>query len=116
MSVQVVNLSIEKGADFSLSLKLKSNGAPINLTGYSFSAKMKKHYNSQTSYPFTVTALNPLTSGNVTIGMASTVTSTIPSGRYVYDVLVTNPGIGTTVPSITSKYFKGTVIVEGTSS
>lgn len=116
MSVQVVNLSIEKGTDFSLSLKLKANGAPIDLTGYTFSAKMKKHYNAQTSYPFTVTPGSPLTSGNVSIGMASTVTSTIPSGRYVYDVLVTNPGIGTTTPSITSKYFKGTVIVEGTSS
>jgi hypothetical protein len=113
MSVSVVNLTIEKGTDFSLSLKLKSNGTPINLTGYSFSAKMRKHYAATSYYPFNVTTVQPLSSGTVTIGMASTITSTIPNGRYVYDVLVSS-GIGST--SITSKYFKGTVIVEGTSS
>lgn len=113
MSVSVVNLSIERGTDFSLSLKLKSNGSPINLTGYNFSAKMRKHYQATTYYPFTVTPQEPLTSGTVNISMASTVTANIPQGRYVYDVLVTS-GIGTT--AITSKYFKGTVLVEGTSS
>jgi hypothetical protein len=45
--------------------------------------------------------------------MASSVTSTISPGRYVYDVIATS-GIGTT--AITSKYFKGNIIVEGTSS
>lgn len=113
MSVSVVNLTIEKGTDFSLTLKLKSNGAPINLTGYSFSAKMRKHYQATAYYPFSVTAVDPLSTGTVKIGMASTVTATIPVGRYVYDVLVSS-GIGST--ATTSKYFKGTVLVEGTSS
>ena len=44
MAVQVINFPIEQGTDFSLSLTLKSNGAPIDLTNYSFSAKMRKYY------------------------------------------------------------------------
>jgi len=113
MAVQVINFPIEKGTDFSLSLTLKSNGAPIDLTNYEFSAKMRKHYAASTYYPFSVEKQSPLSNGRLIIGMASTVTSTIPPGRYVYDVLAT-VGIGST--ATTSKYFKGSIIVEGTSS
>jgi hypothetical protein len=113
MAVSIVNLSIEQGTDFSLSLTLKSNGAPIDLTNYNFTAKMKKHYSASNYYPFLITKELPYSSGKVTIGMASSITSTISPGRYVYDVLATT-GIGTTAS--TSKYFKGTIIVEGTSS
>jgi hypothetical protein len=113
MAVQVINFPIEQGTDFSLSLTLKSNGAPIDLTNYNFSAKMKKHYAASDYYAFNITKEVPNTLGKVTIGMASSITSTISAGRYVYDVLAT-VGIGST--STTSKYFKGTVIVEGTSS
>lgn len=113
MAVQVINFPIEKGTDFSLSLTLRANGAPINLTDYQFSAKMRKHYGASSSYSFTITKEVPHTSGKVTIGMASSITSTIPTGRYVYDLLATT-GIGTT--ATTSKYFKGSIIVEGTAS
>lgn len=114
MAVAVINLVIEQGADFSLSLTLKANGQPIDLTGYTYSAKMKKHYGANTSYPFTVTPETPLTNGVVSIGMSESLTATIPPGRYVYDVLITDAGIGSS--AITSKYFKGTVIVEGSAS
>jgi hypothetical protein len=50
-----------------------------------------------------------LTSGIVRIGMASTITATIPSGRYVYDVLATSSGT-------TIKVIEGTVIVKGTAT
>jgi len=113
MAVSSINLTIDKGTDFSLSLTLKTNGVPIDLTDYEFSSKMRKHYGASDYYEFTVNKLEPMSSGRVTIGMASSLTSTISPGRYVYDVLVTS-GIGTT--AITSKYFKGNVIVEGTSS
>jgi len=111
MAVAVINLSIEQGTDFSLSLTLKANGAPIDLTGYTYSANLKKYFTSKTSYPFTVTPKTPLTSGVVSIGMSEGLTATIPAGRYVYDVLITDDGVGSS--AITSKYFKGTVIVEG---
>jgi hypothetical protein len=74
---------------------------------------MRKHYSSSTYYNFNVSATSPLSSGIVKIGMASTVTSTLPVGRYVYDLLVTyTSGITT----ITSKALEGTVIVKGTAT
>lgn len=108
MAVPSVNLTIDKGVTFGTSLKLKQDGAPINLNGYTCTSKMRKHYGSSTSYPFTVTVVSP-SEGTVNIGMASTVTSTIPVGRYVYDFLITFSGI-------TSKVAEGTVIVKGTTS
>lgn len=113
MAVQVINFPIEKGTDFSLSLTLKANGSPIDITDYDFSMKMRKHYGASSSYSFEITKESPYTDGKVTLGMASSVTETIAPGRYVYDVLATT-GIGTT--ATTSKYFKGNIIVEGTAS
>lgn len=109
MAVAAVNLTIEKGADFSTSLKLKTDGSTINLTGYTFSCKMRKHPASSTYYTFTVTALSPLTSGVVKLEMSDTTTSSIPPGRYIWDLLITLSGT-------TTKAIKGTVIVEGSAS
>jgi hypothetical protein len=113
MAVPAVNLSIDKGVTFSTNIKLKRDGAPLDLTGYIFSGKIRKHYGSSTYYPLDVSASIPQYLGIVKIGMASTVSSTIPVGRYVYDVLFTyTSGITT----ITSKAVEGTVIVKGTAS
>lgn len=109
MAVPAVNLTIEKGADFTTSLKIKSDGASVNLTGYTFSCKMRKHPTASTAYNFTATAVVPLTSGIVKIEMAKNNTSQIPIGRYFWDLLITSAGV-------TTKAVKGTVIVEGTAS
>jgi hypothetical protein len=99
MAVPAVNLTIEKGADFVITFKVKSDGASINLTGYTFSCKMRKH----------PTALSPASSGVVKLEMSKVTTSAIPVGRYIWDLLITSGGT-------TTKAIKGTVIVEGTAS
>lgn len=108
MAVPVVNLSIDQGTRFSTSLKIKLDGGALNLSGYTFSSKLKKHYAATTSYPFTV-SIASTTSGIINIGMASTITATIPPGRYVYDVISTTSGVA-------SKVIEGTVIVKGTAT
>jgi len=108
MAVPAVNLTIDKGVTFSTSIKVKQDGAPINLTGYTLSAKMRKHYDASTYYTFTTVSPSP-NLGLVNIGMASTITSTIPVGRYVYDLIITSSGT-------TTKVVEGTIIVKGTAS
>ena len=108
MAVPAVNLTIDKGTTFSTSIKLKKDGAVLNLTGYTLSAKMRKHYNASSYYTFTATSPSP-TQGIVSVGMASSITSTIPVGRYVYDLLIT-------YSDTTTKAVEGTVIVKGTAS
>jgi hypothetical protein len=112
MAVPAVNIVIEKETDFSTKFKLKSDGAPINLTGYTFTAKMRKHYAATTSYEFDVEAVAPLSSGIISVGMGNTITGTIPPGRYYYDVLITSSGVST----VTTKVIEGTVLVRGTAS
>lgn len=109
MAVAAVNLTIEKGANFSTPLKLKTDGSTINLTGYTFSCKMRKHPAASTYYTFIVTALIPLTAGVVKLEMSDITTSSIPPGRYIWDLMITLSGI-------TTKAVKGTVIVEGSAS
>ena len=108
MAVPSVNLTIDKGTTFSTSIKLKRDGGALNLTGYTLSAKMRKHYSASSYYSFTATSPSP-TQGLVNVGMASSITSTIPVGRYVYDLLITYSGT-------TTKALEGTVIVKGTAS
>lgn len=109
MAVAVVNLTIEKGTDFSIALKVKTDGAVVNLTGYTFAAKLRKHFSATSYYTFAVSALNPTSSGVVKLEMSDTTTTQIPPGRYVWDLLITTSGT-------TTKVVKGTAIVEGTSS
>jgi hypothetical protein len=108
MAVSSVNLTIDKGTTFSTSLKLKQDGAILNLTDYVCTAKMRKHYNASSYYSFNVTEVSP-TQGVINVGMASSITSTIPVGRYVYDILIT-------FQNTTIKVVEGTVIVKGTAS
>jgi hypothetical protein len=109
MAVAAVNLTIDKGTDFSITVKVKKDGAVIDLTDYVFNAKMRKHYAAQTSYEFTVTPSIPYDRGIVTVGMASSISTNIPIGRYYYDLLIERN-------SIITKAFEGTVIVKGTAS
>jgi hypothetical protein len=110
MAVAAVNLTIDKGTDFSLAMKIKTDGAPINLVGYAFSCVMKKHYDATKSYGIGVTALAPTSNGIVKLSMNSEDTYNLPIGRYVYDLLITNSA-GTTTKSV-----EGNVIVKGTAS
>lgn len=109
MAVPAVNITIEKGTDFSTNFKLKKDGSPIDLNGYTCVSKLRKHYTATNYYNFDVTPLIPLSSGVVNVSMASSITSTIPIGRYVYDVLIT-------ISNQTTKVIEGTVLVKGTSS
>lgn len=109
MAVTSVNLTIDKNVDFTTSLKLKNDGSTIDLNGYTFTAKLRKHYAASSYYTFTVTPVTPVTSGIVKLSMTKTTTAQIPVGRYVWDLLITFSGA-------TYKAVEGTAIVKGTAS
>jgi hypothetical protein len=109
MAVPAINLTIEKGTTFSQNFKLKLDGGVLDLTGYVITSKMRKSYQSSNYYTFTTTPLSPLTSGIINVGMASSITSTLNTGRYVYDVLVTFAGS-------TTKVIEGNILVKGTAT
>ena len=109
---EFTNLVIEKGTDFEATFNIfKEDETEFDITNsFVGISKLRKYPTSPTSYPFEVT-LNEV-ENNVTISMASTVTSTLPSGRCYFDVVLTYGFADTT----TQKFVKGTIIVEDTAS
>lgn len=113
MAVYEINsLTIEKGTDFEETFKFyNEDGSPLGInSSFSGSAKLRKHPTSPTVYPFDL-ILNQETD-DVIISMASSITSTLPSGRCYFDLILTYGFADTT----TKKFIKGSIIVGDTVS
>ena len=104
-AVSQVNLVIPKGISFEETFFLTStDGGGLNLTGQSVVAKLKKHPTATTAFAFSTT----LTIGDssIVISMSNATTATLPSGRCVYDIVLTSSG------GFKSKVVEGTVLVK----
>ena len=91
MAVYVSNIVINTGTTFSQTYTLENvnTNSLLDLTGYSVSAQMRKHPAATGVTTFT-SSVTDVTGGQVNIGLTSTQTASLKSGRYVYDVLVTD--------------------------
>ena len=84
------NIYIDQGADFSTIISLTdSNGDVLDLTGYTALAQIRKTYGSTTIAGTFATALVANT-GQLTLSLTDVITGAMGSGRYVYDVLLTD--------------------------
>jgi hypothetical protein len=63
----------------------------LNLTGQTVVAKLKKHPNATTAFAFSTT-VTVADSSEVIITMSNETTATLPSGRCVYDIVLTSSG------------------------
>lgn len=108
-SVYVSNLVINSGADFSQDFFLEnsSTNSALDLSSSVISAQMRKWSGSTGVTTFTTSVVNS-SSGQIRIGLSSSLTSNLKPGRYVYDVLVTDAsGITTS----TSRVVEGMALV-----
>ena len=98
MAAYVSNISIEGGANFDQSFNLENSAnAPLDLTGYTGTAMMKKHAASlRNTATFTVAFPNRA-AGQVKISLGATTTSALKPGRYVYDLLLNDGSVKTRV-------------------
>jgi hypothetical protein len=91
MSVYVRNLVINTNEGFSENFELSQlNGLPTNLTGFAGTCHMRKIPESSSHIGFGVSFTDRV-NGKIKISMASTVTSTLKPGRYVYDLMLIRP-------------------------
>lgn len=82
------NIVLDQGSDFLFTFDLvDDNDVPIDLTGFTGKAMMRKFYTSLKGHSFTV---DVTTDGEVTLSMDSRHTSCINAGRYVYDCELTS--------------------------
>ena len=104
-AVSQVNLVIPKGINFEETFFLTAgDGGGLNLTGQTVVAKLKKHPNATTAFSFSTTLT--ISDSSIIISMSSATTATLPSGRCVYDIVLTSPG------GFKSKVIEGTVLVQ----
>jgi hypothetical protein len=105
MAVPEVNITIEQGTYYEDVFTVRNpNGTPLDLTGYTASAAIKKFSTSTTSTPFTVGIITA--AGQVVLSMGNTISNALDAGRHYYDVVIISTGTG----NIT-KIIKGSVIV-----
>ncbi len=90
------NLIIDQGTSFDTTINVSDDdNNPIDLTGYTGAAQMRKHYSSLTAYAFVVTVNQE--GGTVTLTMNAATSNSIPYGRYVYDCELTKASTGTVI-------------------
>ena len=90
MSVRVVNIQIQQGANFYANYLLEDpiSNSVTNLAGYSVAAKLAKHPGSSTKTNFITTIT--ISTGVVGIALTSGQTAALKPGRHVYDILLTD--------------------------
>lgn len=103
-----VNLVVDQGSTFQTSVTFNDEtGNTINFSTYSGAAQMRKHFTSSNSVSFSV---NMTSNGIITLGLTANQTANLTSGRYVYDLEVTDAsnqisrlieGIVTVTPNVT---------------
>jgi hypothetical protein len=103
------NLKVDQGSDFITSITLTDDdGDPLNLSGYTGAAQIRKYYTSTNAVNFDVDVV--ANTGEVVLSITSNTTNHIVAGRYVYDVELTDSngvvsrvleGIVTITPGVT---------------
>lgn len=105
---ELTGIIIEKGTDFAVSFLVDAfDGVPLDLTGYTAVAKIRKYPSSPSYKTFQASLLQ--TTGYVSLAMPKEDTALLSAGRNYFDVLISNE-------LETIKVVKGTMLVEETAS
>ena len=87
----ISNLFVDQDADFTTTVTVNdSTGSALDLTNYTALGMIRKTYQSSTATTFTSSFVSPRTTGQITISLTDTQTSALESGRYVYDLFITD--------------------------
>ena len=79
------NLTIDQGADFSMTLTVTQNSSAFNLTGYSVRAQVRKT-KEDANVAASFTGTHNDSGGVITLTMNNSVTKTLDEGEYLYDL------------------------------
>lgn len=91
MAVYVNNITINTGEYFSRDFYLdNSDGTPLDLSGYSAASQIRKHPESLNPTATFNVGFIDRNNGRIRVSLASSITSAVKPGRYVYDVLFTD--------------------------
>lgn len=113
MSAGYLELFIEQGEDYSVNITLDGlNGYPYNLTNSNVKSDIRKSYWSDNIAASFSSNVANTELGIINLSLSANTTQNIKSGRYVYDVFITN----TANPANRSKVLEGIIHVEPSST
>lgn len=102
---QKANIVIDQGANSAHIINvLNSNNLPVNLTGYTAQAQMRKSPTTSKFYNFVVDITS--STGVITLKLDANTSQSIPSGRYFYDCIVRDSN------GLRSKVVEGVVTIK----
>ena len=112
MAVYTSNLALTTDSDFSqiFTLENAETNSPTNLTGFTIASSIRKHPAAKRGEAFEATIINAA-AGKIRLGMSGIKSRQLAdegffrTGRYVYDVVVTDSA------SERTKVLEGTVLV-----
>ena len=103
----IANLYIDQGTDYTITVDVTTGaGEVLNLTGYTAAAQMRKTYKSSSITATFTTAVSEA-AGQVTLSLTDTQTAGIASGRYVYDMTITDDS----TPAVTTRVVEGQAVI-----
>ena len=93
----IANLRIDQGASFSSDVTVtNSDGAVVDLSGYTTSARMAKSYGASSYVDITASVASDATTGVIELTLTDTQTANLDApSRYVYDVYITQTSSST---------------------
>lgn len=104
-AVSEVHLVIHKGTYFEETFSLSAeDGDVLNLNNTTAVSKLKRHPTAGVAYTFSTTIT--VADSTVKISMPASTTANLPSGRCVYDLIITSSS------GLHSKVVTGTAIVQ----
>jgi len=90
MAAGVYDIVIDQGADFAISMIIKTNNEAVNLVGQTGFAQLRPSPSSDTlTASFLVTATDAA-NGELTMRLPYTTTANIAAGKYYYDLELYN--------------------------
>jgi len=89
------NIYIDQGSDYKTGIILEDrNSDPLELTNLTFDGQIRRTYQSETSYDFTI-SITDANDGEIEITVPEETTSQMRGGRYVYDIFAEDSVSGT---------------------
>lgn len=106
-AVYVSNIVINAGTDFTQTFTLESSdsNSGLNLSYYTVRSQLRKHHSSTNYVNFNCNIVNPL-EGSISIGLSTSITTSLKPGRYLYDIVITE-----TTSNIKTRVVEGMALV-----